>query len=69
MKIILNGEDKNFENQSLTVLEMLNTLELPLEHIAVEINRNIIPKSQFFKTQLVEGDKIEIVRFVGGGLR
>ncbi len=67
MTLTINGEQKSFERPSLNIINLLELLELPLDHIAVELNRSIIPKTQFAETQLVEEDVIEIVRFVGGG--
>ncbi len=67
MTLTINGEKKNFEKTSLNITNLLGLLDLPLDHIAVELNRSIIPKTQFAETQLAEEDVIEIVRFVGGG--
>ena len=66
MNLTINGEQKAFDN-SLNITDLLTKLDIPLEHIAVEINRNIVPKIQFKETTLGDGDQIEIVRFVGGG--
>jgi len=67
MTFTINGEEKSFEATYLTVTELLNLLELPFEHIAVELNKEIIPKVQFSHCKINEGDRVEIVRFVGGG--
>ena len=37
------------------------------DRVAVELNRNIVPREQWAETQLSEGDRLEIVHFVGGG--
>jgi thiamine biosynthesis protein ThiS len=49
------------------VAGFLEGLGLPLTGIAVERNREIVPKSTYGLTRLGEGDRIEIVQFVGGG--
>ena len=42
-------------------------LKMPLNKIAIELNKEIIDKRKISKTQLKKGDKIEIVHFIGGG--
>ena len=68
MTLTVNGESKSFETDSLTLSGLLENLELPVDHIAVELNRDIIPRVKFGETSVQNGDIIEIVRFVGGGL-
>lgn len=66
MKVVVNGEKREVsENQSL--VELLKKLELPTERIAVELNREVIRKINWNETIINEGDKIEIIHFVGGG--
>ena len=66
MRISLNGEDKSLdENTSLQ--QLLGTLNLEGKRLAVEINGDIIPKSQHQSRLIHEGDKIEIVQAIGGG--
>ncbi len=66
MEIIINGEQKRFP-APINVAELLNALELEPKKIAVERNLEIVPKSLYGKTALADGDRIEIVQFVGGG--
>ncbi len=66
MDITVNGEEKRFE-APLTVAGLLSALALEPRKIAVERNLEIVPKSRFGETALSDGDKIEIVQFVGGG--
>lgn len=66
IKIIVNGKER-FVAESTTVLGLLNELDINLQGIAVELNLEIAPKSKFAETILKDGDKIEIVRMVGGG--
>ncbi|WP_375207177.1 sulfur carrier protein ThiS [Hyphococcus sp.] len=66
MDITVNGEKKRFEGP-ITVAGLLAALELQPRKIAVERNLEIVPRSLFGETALSDGDKIEIVQFVGGG--
>lgn len=66
MDITVNGEEKRLEGP-MTVAGLLAALALEPKKIAVERNLEIVPKSQFDATALNDGDKIEIVQFVGGG--
>jgi thiamine biosynthesis protein ThiS len=62
----VNGEQKRFE-APMTVAGLLSVLALEPLKLAVERNLEIVPKSRFGETVLTDGDKIEIVQFVGGG--
>jgi thiazole synthase len=66
MNITLNGEPKSL-SQPVSVFEMLKQLGLESGKVAVERNLEIVPKSAFASTQLLDGDRIEIVHFIGGG--
>jgi thiamine biosynthesis protein ThiS len=68
MDITVNGEEKRFQGP-VSVAGLLDALALELEpkKIAVERNREIVPKSRYGETALADGDRIEIVQFVGGG--
>ncbi len=66
MDITVNGEKRRFEGP-ITVAGLLAALALQPRKIAVERNLEIVPKSLFDETALSDGDKIEIVQFVGGG--
>lgn len=66
MNLFLNGEPANAPD-SVTVAVFLEKLGLPQKGVAVERNREIVPKSAYAATILYEGDRIEIVQFVGGG--
>jgi sulfur carrier protein len=66
MKLLLNGEPTNTP-ESLSVADFLDRLGLPRKGIAVELNREIVPKSEYGAIRLSEGDRLEIVQFVGGG--
>lgn len=65
MEVILNG-DKLTLDQPCTVRELLDKLELS-GRIAVELNHQIVPRSEFANRIINDGDRIEIVRAIGGG--
>lgn len=66
MNIIVNGENTQIA-PAASVADLLTALELEPKKIAVERNLEIVPKSQYQETALADGDRIEIVQFVGGG--
>ncbi len=66
MHITVNGEEKRLE-EPVSVAGLLIALELEPKKIAVERNLEIVPKSLYGETALADGDRIEIVQFVGGG--
>ena len=65
MKIKLNGED--YETNAESIKELLGELCIKPERVAVEVNLLIIKKSNYENYRLKDGDRIEIVNFVGGG--
>jgi sulfur carrier protein len=67
MKLIINGEARVFEGVS-NVAELIDKLGIKGDRVAVELNREIAPRAQWISAPLKDGDKIEIVHFVGGGL-
>ncbi|MEO0399683.1 MAG: sulfur carrier protein ThiS [Pseudomonadota bacterium] len=67
MKITLNGEERVFD-RPLTVQGLIaDALSLDPRKVAVEQNLSIVPRSAYGATALADGDRIEIVQFVGGG--
>lgn len=66
MKISLNGEEQNV-GDGLTVLALIQHFNLNPAKAAVERNLAIVPRSLYGETVLADGDRIEIVEFVGGG--
>jgi thiazole synthase len=66
MRLTINGEDKQFD-RSVTVSQMLAAIGLDARKVAVERNLEIVPRSGYETTELGEGDRIEIVHFIGGG--
>lgn len=66
MKIIINGKEQEVE-EGLSVLNLIKKFNFDPEKIVVEINLEIIKKEDFDKIILKPNDKVEILRFVGGG--
>jgi sulfur carrier protein len=64
--IIVNGEQKEVVGP-LTVLGLLEKLEIDPRRVAVELNLEILPKAEYTTSTLQDSDRIEIVQFVGGG--
>lgn len=61
----INGEDITADGMNLK--DYLEQNNYNLQRIAVEINEQIVPKADYSETILKEGDKVEVVSFVGGG--
>jgi len=66
MNIILNGEPHTLTEQC-TIGSLIEQLELTGKRVAVEVNLDIIPRSEHNKHQLQENDKVEVVHAIGGG--
>jgi thiamine biosynthesis protein ThiS len=66
MNITVNGNAMAVE-PGLTVDGLLELLKIKREYTAVAVNREITPKSEYGSVKLSEGDKLEIVRPMGGG--
>ena len=66
MRVWLNGEAKTLADGS-TVGELLTHMHLQPVRVAVELNEDIVPRKTFAETHLHDGDRVEVVSFVGGG--
>jgi thiamine biosynthesis protein ThiS len=66
MKIIINGQEQTFD--PITLAALVEQLGMKQDRVAVELNRNIVPRADWAATNLAEGDRLEIVHFVGGGI-
>jgi sulfur carrier protein len=66
LNIIVNGDDKNIAD-GVFISDLISELGLKAERLAVEVNRRIVRRAEWPSTTLKEGDKVEIVHFVGGG--
>ena len=68
MKVYVNGELKELSGTA-SLTELVAQLELPANRIAIELNREVVRRSEWGSTVLKDEDRIEIVHFVGGGAR
>ena len=66
LKILLNGESYEI-GSGTTVAELLNRLSLRKDQVAVECNRLLVRVAEQERQVLCEGDRLEVVQFVGGG--
>ena len=66
MHIILNGDRREFPD-SLNAGELLHTLGLTGKRLALEVNREIVPRSTFDRHIIQPDDQVEIVHAIGGG--
>ncbi len=66
MKVELNGKTTELENVE-TVGDLIRSKDLKPQMVAVELNGEILPREQFDEQRLNDGDRLEIVHFVGGG--
>ena len=66
MRIYVNGEQRDLAPTS-SVATLLQSMRLSGQRIAVEVNEEIIPRSRYPEHRLQEGDRVEIVRAIGGG--
>jgi sulfur carrier protein len=66
MRIILNGEEKVLDGPR-TVSDLLVEIGLRDRRVAVEVNREIVPRSRHAEHELNNDDRVEVVRAIGGG--
>jgi len=67
MNVTINGEARFLEDVE-TVSELVQTLGIKSDRVAVELNRDIVTRDLWSATRLKDGDRLEIVHFVGGGV-
>jgi len=65
MRLVINGEERNFT--AATLEGLVEELGMKSDRVAAELNREIVPRDSWKATALQEGDRLEIVHFVGGG--
>lgn len=69
MKLHINGDERSFDSPSpFTLAVLVESLGMKPDRVAIEINREIAPRNSWAETQLKDGDRLEIVHFVGGGM-
>ncbi len=66
MILTINGEAREFSSVS-TLAELIAQLDMKPDRVAIELNHELVRRDRWPTTQLVNGDKLEIVHFVGGG--
>jgi thiamine biosynthesis protein ThiS len=66
MKLQINGEPREFD-EPLSLSALVGKLGMKPDRVAVELNREIVSREKWSETSLAEGDRLEIVQFVGGG--
>ena len=66
MKLTINGQEKEFPS-TLKLSELIQQLGMKPERVAVELNREIAARDRWQAIELRDGDRLEIVHFVGGG--
>lgn len=66
IKIFINGDLKKIP-QETNIVSVLESLNISSKHIAIEINENLVFRSDWQETNLKDGDKVEIVKAIGGG--
>lgn len=66
MKLEINGDTREFPSP-LTLSSLIEQLGMKQDRVAVELNREIVARDQWATTGLADGDRLEIVHFVGGG--
>lgn len=66
MTLHINGEPRDFP-EGLTLATLVAQLGMKTDRVAVELNLEIVPRADWESTFLKDGDKLEIVHFVGGG--
>jgi sulfur carrier protein len=66
MKLVINGDDQLVDGP-ITLGALIEQLGMKSDRVAVELNLDIVPRQQWMETQLADGDRLEIVHFVGGG--
>lgn len=66
MNLIVNGEPRSVSGLS-NIASLVAALGLDGRKVAVERNLEIVPRSAYVTTEVVDGDRIEIVHFIGGG--
>ncbi|HQY66389.1 MAG TPA: sulfur carrier protein ThiS [Pyrinomonadaceae bacterium] len=64
--VYLNGETRHVTAET-ALAELLDQLSLPHQRIAIELNKTVIRRADWPNTTVNEGDRIEVVHFVGGG--
>jgi sulfur carrier protein len=70
MTIQINGQERKFPEapHPFTLAALVEILGMKADRVAIELNRDIVPRARWAETQLKQGDRLEMVHFVGGGI-
>ncbi len=66
VEIILNGEKKQIDSE-VTLDRLLDLFSLPRQRVAVEVNKEVVPRRNWENVRVGDADQIEVIHFVGGG--
>ena len=66
MKLLINGEERSFDDK-LTLSALIEELGVKADRVAIELNKIIVRRDAWAATKLRDGDRLEVVHFVGGG--
>jgi sulfur carrier protein len=66
MRLTINGKEQTFDD-AMNLAQLIEQLGMKSDRVAVELNREIVSRARWVDTRLNDGDKLEIVHFVGGG--
>ncbi|MGI9102115.1 MAG: sulfur carrier protein ThiS [Terriglobales bacterium] len=67
MRIQINGEPRDIAGDHLTLAQLIEQLGMKSDRVAVELNRDIVSRERWADREVRDGDRLEIVHFVGGG--
>lgn len=69
MKLQINGEERSFGDAAtpFALADLVDALGMKADRVAIELNRDIVARDRWSETKLAEGDRLEVVHFVGGG--
>jgi sulfur carrier protein len=67
MRLLINGEERDFAGEQLTLTALVEQLGMKSDRVAIELNRDIVSRERWPETTLRDGDRLEVVHFVGGG--
>ena len=66
ISITVNGEPVNIDSE-MSVEQLLDTVDVPPNYLAVEVNADVVPREDYARTTVRDGDQVEVVTLVGGG--
>jgi thiamine biosynthesis protein ThiS len=67
MKLTVNGDEREFDQCTMSVEELLDKLDIEAEYLAVQVNEEVVKRGTFAEIVLRDGDTVQIVQFMGGG--